>query len=381
MIPANSFIRAAQQRGFCLYSGVPCSYLKPLINHVIDSRELRYVGAANEGEAVAIAAGAELGGQRSVAIFQNSGLGNAVNPLTSLTYISRIPILLIPTLRGEPGGPKDEPQHQLMGAITTRLLDLMQIPWEYFPSEPSHIASALDRAVEHMRTARTPYALVMKHGSVEESPLRSRPEVRPPNPGSLVPAEGVPQHTRHEMLRAVQMAVRPSDAVLATTGYTGRELYACDDRDHQFYLVGAMGCASSVALGLALAQPRRRVVVLDGDGALIMRLGALTTIGYERPTNLLHIVLDNQAHESTGGQSTVSHSVDFCAIAAACGYSNLTRAQTPDELAELVRRHDSALTFAHVPIKPGTPDKLPRPAIGPAEVAERLRAFLRRTTA
>jgi phosphonopyruvate decarboxylase len=381
MIPANSFIRAAQQRGFRLYSGVPCSYLKPLINYVIDSRELRYVGAANEGEAVAIAAGAELGGQRSVAIFQNSGLGNAVNPLTSLTYISRIPILLIPTLRGEPGGPKDEPQHQLMGAITTRLLELMQIPWEYFPSEPSQIVPKLDRAVEHMRTARTPYALVMKHGSVEESPLRTRPEVRRPNPESPTPAEGAPQHTREEMLRAVQKSVRPSDAVLATTGYTGRELYACDDRDNQFYLVGAMGCASSVALGLALAQPRRRVVVLDGDGALIMRLGALTAIGYERPSNLLHIVLDNQAHESTGGQSTVSHSVDFCAIAAACGYPSLARARTPNALAELVRRHDSGLTFAHVPIKPGTPDKLPRPAIGPPEVAERLRAFLQRTTA
>jgi phosphonopyruvate decarboxylase len=380
MITADRFIHAAQERGFRLYSGVPCSYLKPLINYVIESSELRYVGAANEGEAASIAAGAELGGQRAVAIFQNSGLGNAVNPLTSLTHVSRIPVLLIPTLRGEPGGPKDEPQHQLMGGITTRLLELMQIPWEYFPGEPSEIATALDRADTHMRTARTPYALVMKHGTVEDWPLRSRPQVRRCSANSLPPKTESPEHSRNDMLRAVQAAVRPSDVVLATTGYTGRELYACDDRENQFYLVGAMGCASSVGLGLALAQPRRRIVVLDGDGALIMRLGALTTIGYERPENLLHIVLDNQAHESTGGQSTVSHSVDFCAIAAACGYPHVARARTPDELSALVRGHVAGLTFAHVRIKPGTPAQLPRPAIGPAEVAERLRAFLRRTT-
>ena len=133
MIEARAFIEAARERGFGLYTGVPCSYLKPFINYVIDSDQLRYVGAANEGDAVAIGAGAQLAGTRSVVMFQNSGLGNAVNPLTSLTYTFRIPVLLIPTLRGEPGGPADEPQHELMGAVTTDMLDLMNIQWEYFP--------------------------------------------------------------------------------------------------------------------------------------------------------------------------------------------------------------------------------------------------------
>jgi phosphonopyruvate decarboxylase len=268
-----------------------------------------------------------------------------------------------------------------MGAITTRLLELMQIPWEYFPSEPSQIVSSLDRAVEQMRTARTPYALVMKHGSVEERPLRSRPEVRRPNRESYAPADGVSQHTRHEMLRAIQESVRPSDAVLATTGYTGRELYACDDRDNQYYLVGAMGCASSVALGLALSQPRRRVIVLDGDGAAIMRLGALTTNGYERPDNLLQVVLDNQVHESTGGQ------VHCVALGGPMYHRRRVRLSAPCSPADARGARGTrppaplGLDVRSCPHQARTPEKLPRPATGPAEVAERLRAFLRRTTA
>ncbi|MDP7041670.1 MAG: thiamine pyrophosphate-binding protein, partial [Gammaproteobacteria bacterium] len=159
MIEASEFLEAAHERGFALFTGVPCSYLKPLINYVIDSPELRYIGAANEGDAVAIAAGAQLGGTRSVAMFQNSGLGNAVNPLTSLLHTFKLPVLLIPTLRGEPGGPADEPQHELMGAITTDMLDLMQIQWEYFPVEAEQIPAALDRAMSYMTTHSLPYAL------------------------------------------------------------------------------------------------------------------------------------------------------------------------------------------------------------------------------
>lgn len=137
MIKAESFAEAVKKRGFGLWTGVPCSYLKPFINFVIDDPEQQYVAAANEGDAVAIAAGAQLGGLRAIAMFQNSGLGNAVNPLTSLTYTFKIPILLIVTLRGEPGGAPDEPQHKLMGEITERMLDLMEIPGNIFPTRLS----------------------------------------------------------------------------------------------------------------------------------------------------------------------------------------------------------------------------------------------------
>ncbi|HEY8073886.1 MAG TPA: thiamine pyrophosphate-binding protein, partial [Labilithrix sp.] len=147
MIDARAFVDAAAQAGFSLYTGVPCSYVRPFIDFVIGSPNLAYVGATNEGDAVAIASGAELGGRRSIVMMQNSGLGNAVSPLTSLNAIFGIPVLLIVTLRGEPGGPKDEPQHELMGAITTKMLDVMGIAWGWFPREAHEIPDALERAL------------------------------------------------------------------------------------------------------------------------------------------------------------------------------------------------------------------------------------------
>lgn len=379
MIEAEAFVGAARARGFALWTGVPCSYLTPFINYVIGADGLRYVAAANEGDAVAIAAGAELAGTRAIVMFQNSGLGNAVNPLTSLCYTFRIPMLVIATLRGEPGGPKDEPQHELMGAITTRTLDLMQVPWEYFPVETDAVAPALERAVAHMDQHGTPYALVMRKGSVADYRLQGALEPRPTFACGAEAFRQPPTATRGEMLRAVQETVRrDSDVVIATTGYTGRELYACDDRDNQLYFVGSMGCASSLGLGLALSQPRRRVFVIDGDGAALMRMGALATIGYERPRNLFHVLLDNEMHESTGGQATVSHSIDFCALAAACGYENTRRLTTPAELKTALAGAGQTLTFLHARIRPGTPADLPRPKVTPAQVAQRLRGFLKR---
>ncbi|HHJ19386.1 MAG TPA: phosphonopyruvate decarboxylase [Gammaproteobacteria bacterium] len=374
MITAQSFIQSAMDCGFTHYSGVPCSYLKPFINYVIDDPGLNYIGAANEGDAVAIAAGAQLGGTRAVVMFQNSGLGNAINPLTSLCYTFNIPVLLIITLRGEPEGAPDEPQHNLMGEITTRMLELMQVPWEYFPDREQDIAPVLERALQYMDRTHLPYALIMRKGAVNKWPLHTEPQSRTiyscynKSPSAIV-------GTRAQTLRVIQCASRQSDILLATTGYTGRELYALKDKPNQFYMVGSMGCAISLGLGIALVQPKRRIIVIDGDGALLMRMGALATTGYERPDNLLHILLDNQCHESTGGQSTVSHSIDFNAIAAACGYQNVRCVASLDELDNLLGQ-GKGLTFYHVRIAPGIPDDLPRPEITPAQVAQRLRQFI-----
>lgn len=377
MIQAETFIRAAKAKGFGLYAGVPCSYLKSFINAVIDSPELRYVGAANEGDAVAIAAGAELAGTPSVAMFQNSGFGNAVNPLTSLTYTFDIPILIIVTWRGQPDGAPDQPQHELMGAITPQLLDLLEIPWDYFPTETEQVEPVLDRAIAQMEKSQRPYALVMKKGSVESCPLSSQLAAKslsrsPEAAGN--PDEG--KFSRREMLQAIQAAIAPQDVLLATTGYSGRELYALADKINQLYMVGAMGCVSSLGLGMAIAQPQRRIVAIDGDGAALMRLGAFATVGYERPGNLLHILLDNRRHESTGGQSTVSASIDFCAIAAACGYEKVARISTPGDLKSAISSATGQSTFLHVPIQPGVSNSLPRPTVTPSEVAQRLRQFL-----
>jgi phosphonopyruvate decarboxylase len=377
MIQPSCFIHQARERGFRLFTGVPCSYLEPFINYVLDAPELEYVGAANEGDAVAIAAGADLAGRRSVVMFQNSGLGNAVNPLTSLNAPFRIPALLIVTWRGEPGGAPDEPQHELMGQITQRTLDLLGIRWEFFPTSEAEVAPALTRAVEHMDETGLPFALVMRKGSVAAHALRSRPAPSPLAIGAL-PAAVWPATPpgRDDVLRCVQAALRPGDAVIATTGYTGRALYALGDRPSQLYLVGSMGCASSVGLGVALAQPHRRVVVLDGDGAALMRLGALATIGARRPPNLVHVLLDNERHESTGGQATVSRSADLAAVAAACGYPRVVRATSLDECAAL-SASGQELSFIHVKTGPGANAALPRPTVTPLQVAERFRAWLR----
>ena len=374
MIEAEQFVHAAQARGFDLYAGVPCSYLKPFINYVIDADDLQYVGAANEGDAVAIAAGAELGGRRSVVMLQNSGLGNTVNPLTSLTYTFRIPVLVIVTLRGEPGGAPDEPQHELMGQITTGMLEQMGVPWSWFPDEADAIESVLDQVDAHMNAEHRPYALVMRKGSVAPHALKARPKARE------LAAQGVARPSasasRTEMLRAAQSVIGAGDIVVATTGYTGRELYALDDRANQIYMVGSMGCAVSFGLGIALAQPGRKVIVLDGDGAALMRLGAQSIVGYEQPANLVHVLLDNAIHESTGGQATVARSVNFCAIAAASGYNNVVSLAQPQSVAEAVSDVRSGPTFIHVPVLPGVPESLPRPTVTPAEVAARLRTKL-----
>lgn len=382
MIEASVFIEATRKHGFGLWTGVPCSYLKPFINAVIDDPTLTYVGATNEGDAVAIASGADLGGVRSIVMFQNSGFGNAVNPITSLNMIFKVPVLVITTLRGEPGGPHDEPQHELMGEITPGLFELMKVPWEYFPTEPEAVAPCLERAIAHMNANRTPFGLVMKKDSVAKYSLRSSPEHRPlPTVHSEPwnpPADKRP--SRLSVMAKVQASVGPNDLVVATTGFTGRALYAAADKPNQLYMVGSMGCASPFGLGLAIACPDRRVIVLDGDGAALMRMGALATLGYERPKNLTHVLLDNEVHDSTGGQSTVSHSIDLGAVAKSCGYPKVLRATSLDDLGAIIAdAHE--LTFVHLKTARGDTDNasLPRPKVTPVQVIDRLRAFIEAT--
>jgi phosphonopyruvate decarboxylase len=378
MIESSQFVDAVRARGFDLWTGVPCSYLTPFINAVIGDRSLDYVPANNEGEAVAIAAGAHIGGRRAIAMFQNSGLGNAVSPLTSLTHTHRVPVLLIVSRRGDPEGAPDEPQHELMGGITTQMLDVIGVKWELFPTEASAVDACVERATSHMEKTGLPYALVMRKGSVKPCPAPALPPAKP------IPRAGTPAAPRaahaqkREYLAALQAAASERDVIVSTTGYTSRELYALGDKSNQLYIVGAMGCVSSIGLGLALARPDVRVTVLDGDGSALMRLSALPAIGYQRPPNLMHIVLDNGMHESTGGQFTVTSSVDLVAVAAASGYEKAVRIDSPDALAKLFSAPRDALTFVSAAVAPGVPDDLPRPSVTPPQVTQRLREHLSR---
>ena len=293
MIEAKSFVETAKLAGFSLYTGVPCSYVKPFINYVIDAPDLTYIGATNEGDAVAIATGAELGGKRAIVMMQNSGLGNAVSPLTSLNAIFRIPMLLIVTLRGEPGGPHDEPQHELMGAITTKMLETMNVALGLLPARSRpRSRRAIEKAVSHMTKTGLPFCLVMKKDSVAPHKLATKPVVRSRDVAARPPPTRRPRRratdkaerpSREEALRAVQRAVDPSDIVDRDDRLHRPRALRVRRPSNQLYMVGSMGCASSIGLGLAWARPDRRVIVLDGDGAMLMRLGALATLGYERP--------------------------------------------------------------------------------------------------
>ncbi|CAH1220108.1 hypothetical protein PAECIP111890_05009 [Paenibacillus sp. JJ-223] len=360
--------------GFTFFSGVPCSYLKNLINYAIN--ETDYVAAANEGDAVAIASAASLGGQKSVVLMQNSGLTNAVSPLSSLIHPFRIPLLGFVSLRGEPGVP-DEPQHELMGRITTQLLELMEVEWQYLSKDLEEARKQLIHANEQIARNR-PFFFVVKKGTFDAEPLKKQQNsthsnqiIRHAHKDNQMPA-------RYEAL-AVINAVKDRDTVqLATTGKTGRELYEIEDAGNNLYMVGSMGCIGSFGLGLALSQPGKNIVVIDGDGSLLMRMGSLATNGYYNPSNMIHILLDNNAHESTGGQSTVSHNVDFVNIAASCGYTKSIHVHNLEELKACLQqwKESKGLTFLYLKISKQSKAQLARPSIKPHEVRERLQRFI-----
>ena len=376
MISAESFIEAARARGFTRYIGVPCSYLTPFINYVINDDRLSYISSSNEGDAVATAAGLAAGGERSVAMMQNSGLGNAINPLTSLTHVFDIPLLIIVTHRGKPGC-KDEPQHDLMGKITTDLFDLMEIPWEPFPVKEQDIETTLNRVTQVLDHRQKPCALVMNKDTVAPHPLKS--ESIPSRTktecqrNSFAGKPGNPVSREQALREIIRYTPVENSIVIATTGYTGRELFAIDDRRNQIYMVGSMGCASSFALGLSLARPALQTIIIDGDGAGLMRMGNFATIGSYGQNNLSHILLDNGVHDSTGAQATVSNNVNFADVAAACGYGLAISGNDLATIKEILTcKNTDGARFAHLKIKPGAIDDLPRPDLPPRAVLRRL---------
>ncbi len=376
MISADAFLGPARERGFDFYTGVPCSFLTPMINRVISDRALDYVGAASEGEAVAIASGAWLAGRKTVVMCQNSGLGNTVNPLTSLNFPFRVPTLMIVTHRGQPGL-ADEPQHELMGEITESVLDVMRIPNAAFPQDDGAVVPAIEAAEHAMDEAGLPFAFVMAKGSVAAEGLDETPWPHRPRGEITDLTDGAEPTIRYAMLERLAARVPADAAVVASTGFCGRELFNIADRQQHLYQVGSMGCASGMGLGVAL-NAARPVIVLDGDGAALMKLGSLATIGARAPDNLVHVILDNGVHESTGGQATVSPNVDFAQVAIGCGYRSALRCDSADgferALANALDAPGPALV--HVRIRPGTIDNLPRPTVKPTEVAERFKSFL-----
>jgi len=375
LIEADAFLEPARGRGIDFYCGVPCSFLTPIIDRVIGDPSLDYVAAASEGEAVAVAAGAWLAGRGTSVMCQNSGLGNAVNPLTSLNFPFRIPTLLITTWRGGPGV-QDEPQHELMGEITPELLDVMRIRHRPFPKTDSDVSGALTDALVHMEETGLPYAMIMEKGDVAAGDLDAE-AVTAPGSSETLALKGGATPSRMDAMAALLDRLPDDAAVIATTGKCGRELFTLADREQHLYQVGSMGCAAAMGLGVAM-NASNPIVVLDGDGALLMKMGTLATIGAYAPGNLIHIVLDNGTYDSTGGQPTVSGGVDFAAAASAAGYRRGIRCQGRDGLVEAVAMalHNTGPTLIHMPVLPGSAKDLGRPTVKPQDVARRFKGFL-----
>ena len=376
MIEADSFLNPALEAGFDFYTGVPCSFLTPIINRVISAPAVNYLAATSEGEAVAIAAGAWLAGKGPVVMCQNSGLGNAVNPLTSLNYPFRIPSLLIVTWRGGPGI-EDEPQHQLMGPITPDVLDVIRVPHGMFPASDNEIAPAIAAAKDKIRETDLPYAMIMEKGAVRDDGIGvSEPEK--PAQGKRVDLRGKSAPPGRVAAMEILLETVPENAaIVATTGFTGRELYTLADRDQHLYQVGSMGCAAGMGIGVAV-NVDNPVYVLDGDGAALMKLGTMATAGAYRPENFIHIVFDNGTYESTGGQPTVAPTVDFASVAIACGYRSASVCDSIDGFAEALKLagEGQGPSLIHMRVGRGTIDGLGRPRIAPEDVARRFKAFL-----
>lgn len=373
---AETLVHELLRRGADFFTGVPCSFIKPLINYVIDSPECRYVPATIEGEAVAIAAGAYLCGKKPVIMLQNSGLGNTVNPITSLLSVYRIPALFIVTWRAGPAL-TDAPQHTIMGKITPDLLALLGIRYAVLEDDPAHLQSILDDANECMEVERAPFALIVRKDVIEKHPLQSQLNYRRDRIFSArTVGDSGPPPSRDDVMREI-VPVLEGVPVVATTGFTSRALFNAGDRASNFYMQGSMGFAASIALGVSLCR-ETHTVVIDGDGSLLMRMSVLFTLGAFHRRNLVYILLDNNVHDSTGGQTTISSNVKFDRLADAAGFDSFEEVRSAGLLAVSVKSALAApaLTFLYVRTAPGEGARMDRPDLAPAQIAERFREFV-----
>ena len=350
MIQPKQFIERLRAGGVEFFTGVPDSLLKNLCAYITDnvSRENNII-AANEGGAVALAAGYHLAtGKTGCVYMQNSGEGNAVNPLLSLmdADVYRMPLLLVIGWRGEPGV-HDEPQHVKQGKVTLSLLDAMGIPYAVLDENWEQQTDAALRVIQETNGI---YALIVRKGTFEEYKLQN------------------------QVIQIVVDKLKKDDIVVSTTGMISRELFEYREAKHQghahdFLTVGSMGHASQIALGIALQKPNRRVVVFDGDGAAIMHLGNMAITASQAPKNYIHIVYNNGAHDSVGGQPTVGLEINLQEIGAAMGYKTVLNATNAEELNAALGQLDDCAKPAllQICVRKGNRKDLGRPTTTPQQ--------------
>ena len=374
MIRPEFFIETLRDYGINFFAGVPDSLLKNICAYITDHFDAAHnIISANEGAAVGLAAGHYLAtGKPACVYMQNSGEGNIINPIASLTdqEVYNIPVLLLIGWRGRPGV-HDEPQHVKQGKITTGLLNVMGINYEVLSKEEDKASKQIEKAVNALKS-KDMFALVIEKDTFEEYKLQNV-EV---NDLSM---------SREKAIQTVAAALGEKDCIVSTTGMISRELFeyrAAMGQGHErdFLTVGSMGHASQIALGIALAQPKRRVWCFDGDGATIMHMGSMAIIANKSPKNFIHVVFNNGAHDSVGGQPTVGLKIDLPAVAKSVGYKTVHSVDNKVDL-EVILNHVIAQdgpALLEVKVKKGNRKDLGRPTTTPIQNKEALMSFLQK---
>lgn len=366
------------KHGTDFFAGVPDSLLKNFCAYVTDNAlPEKHIISANEGSATALAAGYHFAtGKIPLIYMQNSGEGNMINPLLSLVDpdVYSVPLLIIIGWRGEPGV-HDEPQHVKQGKVTCDLLDAMKIPYEVMTEDESKLNEQLEKAYSYIKENSAPYAFVIRKGTFDEYVLKNNIAVNAPM-------------KREEAIEKIMLAADEKTAFVSTTGMASRELYELREKhgmahEKDFLTVGSMGHASQIALSIAMQKQDKKVFCVDGDGATIMQMGGLATVGTRNPKNLVHFVMNNGAHDSVGGQPTVGLSIDIPAIAKACGYKKVYSVSAPEELENTLNEISTAfkngtneLTFVEVKVCKGARKDLGRPKSTPLENKKNFMEFL-----
>lgn len=345
--------------GSDFYTGVPDSQLKALCNYLMDRYGIdpkHHIIAANEGNCTALAAGYHLATGKVPAVYmQNSGEGNIINPVASLLNdkVYAIPVVFIVGWRGEPGI-HDEPQHIYQGEVTVKLLEDMDIATFIIGKETTddEVATKMDEFRSILETGKD-VAFVIRKGALTDAP-----KVEYKNDNTM---------TREEIIQHIVKA-SDQDPIISTTGKTSRELFetrVANNQSHKydFLTVGSMGHSSSIALGVAINMSEQRIWCVDGDGAVLMHMGAMAVLGANKPKNLIHVVINNSAHETVGGMPTVAGNIDLVGVAKACGYPNTISVDTFENLdreLEAAKSRDE-LSLIEVKCSIGARDDLGRP--------------------
>ena len=366
MISPKYFYDSLIANGTDFFAGVPDSLLKNFCAYITDNAPAdKHIISANEGSATALATGYHFAtGKIPLIYMQNSGEGNMINPLLSIVDpdVYSVPMMIVIGWRGEPGV-HDEPQHIKQGKVTCDLLDAMKIPYSILGADNCNkcLDKALAKAYEYIKANNAPYALVIKKGTFEDYALQNNTTVEA-------------DMSREEAIEKIMLSAPETAAFVSTTGMASRELYELRDKHGQghskdFLTVGGMGHASQIALSIAMQKKDRLIYCIDGDGASIMQMGGMATIGTRNPSNMVHIVLNNGAHDSVGGQPTVGRQIDLCGIAKACGYENVVKASTKEELDAILKDKNTfdKLTFIEVLVRKGARKDLGRPKTTPQE--------------